>query len=76
MKNKISTPKKEVPMVTIYFNEFLDKLTVKEYKEKVALLKSKLGWSDQLFWQKKAGTVNLNLSDQIAIESILNKKIF
>lgn len=76
MKNKILNQTEKLPAATISLNDYLDKLTMKDYKEKVRLLKNKLAWSDSLFYQKKSGAVKLSLSDQIAIESILNAEIF
>ncbi len=57
------------------FNNWLDGLTIKEYSYAVPLLKQKLGWSDQVFSQKRKAK-SFKKSEEIAIESIIQLNIF
>jgi len=57
------------------FNAWLNGLSIIEYANTVKTLKERLGWSDQVFSQKRKCT-NFKLSEQIAIECITAEKIF
>lgn len=61
------------------FNNYLNGLNVGEYKHKIDLIKSKLGWSNQVLSQKRTSNKSgsaIKLAEQIALEKITGDKIF
>jgi hypothetical protein len=67
------------PSFNDVFNNYLNGLAVGEYKHKIDLIKTKLGWSNQVLSQKRTSNKSgsaIKVAEQIALESITGDKIF